>query len=280
VRAPLLVLLTAAVGCSPQPERRAAPVAPPSASASAAASASVAPSASATPPPPAAAWQLACLAKHYDARVDGDAVVTPAGERVPLHAPGRTFEARLDAPSAEDVFLPRYPRGAIAPVTDPEADPGRFRPLPLLRAVYGATPAAIEKALVTVDFVGTKIRVHRRARPAFEAAAGRLEAAVAKDPSLKPFFDQMGGTYNYRPIAGTDRLSAHAFGIALDVSTARSHYWRSDGAKIVWKNSIPQAIVDAFEASGFVWGGRWYHYDTMHFEWRPEIFDPECGAMK
>jgi hypothetical protein len=25
-----------------------------------------------------------------------------------------------------------------------------------------------------------------------------------------------------------------------------------------------------------VWGGRWYHYDTMHFEYRPELFDPRC----
>ena len=35
-------------------------------------------------------------------------------------------------------------------------------------------------------------------------------------------------------------------------------------------------IVDAFEAEGFAWGGRWYHYDTMHFEWRPELFDAAC----
>ena len=40
---------------------------------------------------------------------------------------------------------------------------------------------------------------------------------------------------------------------------------------ITWKNRYPQAIVDAFEAEGFIWGGRWYHYDTMHFEYRPEL---------
>ena len=34
---------------------------------------------------------------------------------------------------------------------------------------------------------------------------------------------------------------------------------------------MPRAIVDAFERHGFVWGGRWYHYDTMHFEYRPEL---------
>ena len=26
-----------------------------------------------------------------------------------------------------------------------------------------------------------------------------------------------------------------------------------------------------FEKHGFIWGGRWYHYDTMHFEYRPEL---------
>jgi peptidoglycan L-alanyl-D-glutamate endopeptidase CwlK len=30
-------------------------------------------------------------------------------------------------------------------------------------------------------------------------------------------------------------------------------------------------IVRIFEKHGFVWGGKWYHYDTMHFEYRPEI---------
>jgi hypothetical protein len=29
-------------------------------------------------------------------------------------------------------------------------------------------------------------------------------------------------------------------------------------------------IVDIFERRGFVWGGKWYRYDTMHFEYRPE----------
>ena len=32
-------------------------------------------------------------------------------------------------------------------------------------------------------------------------------------------------------------------------------------------------LVNIFEKNGFIWGGRWYHYDTMHFEYRPEMFD-------
>jgi len=30
-------------------------------------------------------------------------------------------------------------------------------------------------------------------------------------------------------------------------------------------------IVDIFERHGFIWGGKWYHFDTLHFEYRPEI---------
>ena len=33
--------------------------------------------------------------------------------------------------------------------------------------------------------------------------------------------------------------------------------------------SAIQLIACLFVA--FVWGGRWWHYDTMHFEYRPEI---------
>ncbi|MGW8266533.1 MAG: M15 family metallopeptidase, partial [Longimicrobiales bacterium] len=33
----------------------------------------------------------------------------------------------------------------------------------------------------------------------------------------------------------------------------------------------PPAVVEAFERHGFVWGGKWAHFDTMHFEYRPEI---------
>ena len=84
-----------------------------------------------------------------------------------------------------------------------------------------------------------------------------------------------GGTFNERNIAGTDRPSAHSYGIAIDLNDALSSYWRWEKSG-AWKNRIPQAIVDAFEAEGFIWGGRWYHFDTMHFEYRPELLDQSC----
>jgi hypothetical protein len=40
---------------------------------------------------------------------------------------------------------------------------------------------------------------------------------------------------------------------------------------IVYRNRMPAEIVAIFEKHGFIWGGKWYHFDTMHFEFRPEL---------
>ena len=83
------------------------------------------------------------------------------------------------------------------------------------------------------------------------------------------------GTFNCRVVAGTNRMSAHGLGIAIDIATTLADYWYwnrpgPDG-RYPHRNRIPWEIVEAFERHGFVWGGKWYHYDTMHFEYRPEI---------
>jgi hypothetical protein len=54
-------------------------------------------------------------------------------------------------------------------------------------------------------------------------------------------------------------------------------YWRwsKDTNAPIWKNRIPTEIVRAFEHHGFIWGGYWYHFDTMHFEYRPELLPDE-----
>ena len=65
--------------------------------------------------------------------------------------------------------------------------------------------------------------------------------------------------------------------MAIDVSTRFSDYWYwvdPSGKKVAYKNRIPGAIAEVFERHGFVWGAKWYHYDTMHFEYRPEIVAP------
>jgi D-alanyl-D-alanine carboxypeptidase len=70
----------------------------------------------------------------------------------------------------------------------------------------------------------------------------------------------------------------HAYGAALDISAKYSNYWRwalKGRGELKWQNQIPIEIVNIFERHGFIWGGRWYHYDTMHFEYRPELLGSE-----
>ena len=37
------------------------------------------------------------------------------------------------------------------------------------------------------------------------------------------------------------------------------------------RQAFPASVVAAFEAQGFIWGGKWSEFDLMHFEYRPEI---------
>jgi hypothetical protein len=183
-------------------------------------------------------------------------------------------------PALRDIFAVRYAKGPIVAVTgdDTAEDPGRARIDPLFRATYGSSWREVMSHLDKVKFFGTRYPFHERALAPLERVTARLEQAAQKDPALLPFFKGLGGTWHWRRIARSRALSTHAFGIAIDLNVQRSNYWRWQRPKkpLKWTNRYPQSIVDAFEAEGFIWGGRWIHYDTMHFEYRPELIDPAC----
>jgi hypothetical protein len=238
-------------------------------------------------PSPEVPAPLRCLERYYGVRAELAADGTDAAPRWYAHLPdghrllyddGRVKPPaqRLDEADLEDMFSQRYTPGPIRPVTTVDEDPGRFRVDALFQARYGATPRAIP--VVPFVLFGIRLRVHRLVEPAFIRVRQRLEALVAARPALRIYFARMGGTLVFRNIAGTSRRSAHSYGVSLDINVGRSHYWRWQRPRepLRWQNDIPQPIVDAFEAEGFIWGGRWYHYDTMHFEYRPELLDPGC----
>jgi hypothetical protein len=54
----------------------------------------------------------------------------------------------------------------------------------------------------------------------------------------------------------------------------KAAYWRwQPPAQLATfsRKNWPDEIVEAFERHDFIWGGKWWHFDTMHFEYRPEI---------
>lgn len=229
---------------------------------------------------------LACLERHYGVRailVDGawQAELAP-GQLVPFDdGIEKDAPQRIEQGDLQDMFAERYRRGPIRKVQRAEEDPGRVRVDAIFAFRYGKTRAAVEKSLVRVDFVGTSLRVHRRIASPLREVADRLRGLQKTVPDLRKYLVRLGGTFAWRSIAGTHRKSAHAYAIALDVNPKASRYWRWDARRPVraaWHNEFPQELVDAFEQSGFIWGGRWYHYDTMHFEFRPELLDETCYA--
>lgn len=145
--------------------------------------------------------------------------------------------------------------------------PGRIRSYPLLHALYGNTQEDVRRNMRPLKFMGSNFLMALPAADAFARAIPRLLAAGQDRTWLVP-----GGSYYWRKIAGEEVLSAHSFGIAIDLGVKKAPYWR--WSKITphpLQKTYPTAIVDALEEQGFIWGGKWHEYDLMHFEYRPEI---------
>ena len=216
-------------------------------------------------------------------RVDGDTLVWRDGSRMPFSngISGKPFDSWLANPDLDDIFALPYPVGDATPPAK-DYDPGRARPSALFDKMYGdCRKGEVEPHLVTVRWLPRKANQRLRVTRVngvdkkLTAISTELEALPSKyDVYLAP----AAGTYACRVIAGTDRPSAHGQGIAIDIALKHSHYWRwskaSKTGAITWRNDIPMEVVRIFEKHGFIWGGRWYHYDTMHFEYRPELLPP------
>jgi D-alanyl-D-alanine carboxypeptidase len=187
-------------------------------------------------------------------------------------------------PDLGDILRFPYPVGPIEVPPQRDHDPGRARPKAFFQKMYGdCSKAEVTAHLVDVIWLpsksGRKLQVTR-----INGVAQRLQAISLALDALPASFDVFlmpsAGTYACRPIAGTYNPSAHGFGIAIDVALRRAHYWRwRPGGVAAYRNEIPQEIVRIFEAHGFIWGGKWWHYDTMHFEYRPELLPPAAPLL-
>jgi hypothetical protein len=224
---------------------------------------------------------LACLARHTGFEPargpDGSPGLRLPSGRWLAWDDGRrkTPEQRLETPDLEDTLAVPYVRAPPRPVSDASEDPGRARVTELLAALYGRRGSRLP--LVAVPLGGGAVRVHERIAPALRRVADKLLALSAQSPAVAAALKRPAGGFADRVIAGTDRASAHAFGIAVDIDTRVSDYWRWAKPGARWRNRVPAEVVEAFESEGFIWGGRWYHFDTMHFEYRPELLDPTCA---
>lgn len=152
-------------------------------------------------------------------------------------------------------------------------DAGRVRIYSLLDQVYGKNEHEIKKNLTRVQFLKQRVLFNKKNKAAesLQRVSKELSDLLKVKPGLAKYI-YPADTYYYRKISKTTLLSAHSYGIAIDLSPNRTQYWQRDkNWKTISQIQYPMEIVHVFEKHGFIWGGRWFHYDSMHFEYRPEF---------
>jgi hypothetical protein len=132
--------------------------------------------------------------------------------------------------------------------------------------------------VVNADAVDAMIGVFRRLYDArfpirqmvtVDVYGGNDRASMAADNT---------SAFNCRFVSGTTRWSEHAYGHAIDVNTIENPYVQGSyvsppaGAAYMDRSNIRPgmaysggALVDAFAAVGWQWGGRWSSPDYQHF---------------
>lgn len=189
-----------------------------------------------------------------------------------------SYEELLDRADLKAQMATPYPLGAKYPIPGVNEDPGRARHEPFFRKMYGDSARAVERQTTKVAWMpknkGKRLRVTRV--NGVDKRLAQVSAELEQLPGpLRALASSTSGAFVWRPIKGHKRLSMHSFAIAVDVGVPSSDFWgwvkREPDGTLRYRNRFPLEVVEVFERHGFIWGGKWYHFDTMHFEYRPEL---------
>lgn len=188
-----------------------------------------------------------------------------------------------NSPTLADQLKEKYRKGEL--LTPPHTDPGRYRYQPFFLKMYGNTQGQVEQYLTTIYWMpkifGNTFPLRVTTINGVDKKLQCISDELEKLPDFYYPYVSNPSTFTWRHIANSDHISTHSFGIAIDINTDYSHYWQWDlihqekpvaeSTPLTYQNEIPWEIVAIFEKYGFIWGGKWHHYDTMHFEYRPEL---------
>lgn len=152
--------------------------------------------------------------------------------------------------------------------------------------------AIVESHIKKTQLFGCRVNVHEMIVPLLAKIDSEVKALAQEEKALgkteiNDFLNsiyEIGG-YNWRSIDGTNsRKSYHSCGVAIDITIKNNNkttYWEwervwNSNWMLVPQNRLwapPEKVTKIFEKYGFVWGGTWDEYDTMHFEYRPELHE-------
>ncbi|MBU3126413.1 M15 family metallopeptidase [Clostridium tagluense] len=187
----------------------------------------------------------------------------------------KNSQEKLENPDLQDTLEQIYPLSPIRTIMKTDYDPGRTRSYGLLTEIYGSSKKDIESRLtkVKVGYNNYQFNISNSAADSLQAVMKEVMPLAQRNPNVRTCLLPCSGTFNYRVISGTSRLSPHAFGIAIDLASDKRDYWKWASKEAGEKRlaSYANELVEIFENHGFVWGGKWSHFDILHFEYRPEI---------
>jgi hypothetical protein len=233
-------------------------------------------------PPSNLATYLAKLVNAYPAWIAGydtEYLVLKNGVKFAIsdRRANKSFEELIERPDVDDMFYVPYPRGMVPQQPSKNYDPGRVRFEPLFLTMYGdCMKGGVVPKLRSIDWLPERgggrvtITTVNGIDKALETVSRELDKLP---PDFVRYLNPTGGTYNCRNVAGPHARSMHAYGAAMDINAKCADYWRwsQNPVNPAWRNQIPIEIIRVFEKHGFIWGGYWHHFDTMHFEYRPEL---------
>ncbi|MDR1399757.1 MAG: M15 family metallopeptidase [Treponema sp.] len=137
----------------------------------------------------------------------------------------------------------------------------------------------------TIRFLGSAVTVHERTVVPLARVEQRINELEKENEEIavwKQSLDSIGA-WNWRNIAGSSSRSFHSYGVAIDLlmksQPGKETYWLWTQQKGIDFRTVPEedklnppdSVVRIFEDEGFIWGGKWATYDTMHFEYHPEL---------
>jgi hypothetical protein len=178
-------------------------------------------------------------------RREGDIVFIIGGREI-YYREGRMLREEHIASyyEYESIFY-IYRRGTLTRIPDPVAFP-KNRSSDFLDALVGDTRGEIASSSKWVTFLGRKAFVHEICSESLERVDLEINRYAQSSEEVRSFISNIKVVFSMDP--------------------------RSVGRiPIIKRWKPPSEVIAAFEKNGFIWGGKWYHFDTIHFEYRPEL---------
>ena len=139
---------------------------------------------------------------------------------------------------------------------------------------------------VRMNFLGRQISIHSDISEKMRQINGIILKEAESDPAVRQWINSLGVVtgWHWRNVASSGNRSMHSYGVAIDLlprnlgNLATYWLWSSRYHPQWWNIPFyrryhpPDIVIRTFESFGFIWGGKWTNFDTMHFEYRPEIF--------